>query len=57
MKRTFIAILALVLFAGLVTLPTGCASNQGRYFQTTREHKPHVFRNRIHNPADSRYES
>ena len=55
MKRTVIAMLGFALIAGFALMSTGCASTGGPYFQRTRDHKPHVQRDRIHNPADYRY--
>ncbi len=55
MKRTIIAALMLLMIAGTAFTGAGCASSAGPQFQTTRGNKPHAFRNRIHNPTDSRY--
>ena len=57
MKRTIITALAVALLAGVLSPSIGCSTTSGRYFQRTRENKPHVFRNRIYNPADYRYAS
>ena len=57
MKRTIITALAAALLTGVLSLSAGCATANGRYFQRSRENKPHVFRNRIYNPADYRYAS
>jgi hypothetical protein len=55
MKRIVITILTVCFLGGLVSSLAGCASSDGRYFETTRQNKPHTFRNRIYNPADYRY--
>ena len=57
MKRMFVTALAVALLAGIVSLPSGCASTGGPYFERSRENKPHVFRNRVYNPNDARYAS
>ena len=54
-KGSALIVLAIVMLAGLIPLSSGCARGEGRYFTTSREGQPHVFRNRIHNPADYRY--
>ena len=54
MKRKIVAILMVCLLSGFASLSTGCAGS-GRYFQSSRQNKPHAYRNRIYNPADSRY--
>ena len=55
MKRIIVSMLAFALFAGFVTLSSGCATSGGTYFQKTRQHKAHVHKDRIYNPADYRY--
>lgn len=55
MKRIITATLMFALLVGFVALTGGCASTDGPYFKTTRDNKPHVFRNRINNPGDARY--
>lgn len=57
MKRTIITALTVALVTGALFPSVGCATTSGLYFQRTRESKPHVFRNRIYNPADYRYAS
>ena len=55
MKRTITITLITAMLAGFASLTTGCASSKGTYFQRTRKSGAHVQRDRIYNPADSRF--
>ncbi len=55
MKRIITATLTLALLVGFASLTTGCSQGEGRYFKQTRQNQPHVFKNRVYNPADARY--
>ena len=55
MKRMVCSLMVGCFLACLLSLASGCSEAGGNYFQSSRETKPHVFRNRIYNPADYRY--
>ena len=55
MKRVFVVTLLTFALGASVLLSGGCSASTGRRFETTREHKAHVFRNRIYHPDDYRY--